>query len=155
MPIITSESSTSKSCSSLSKSYNGLIVFIVAAVVLAGCGDPDRAKLIGTWQIKAADDVADRIDASDDESSPPRMSIEFANSGTFKTTTVMGNIDRTKEGSWIWVSYDESKQTAVVKCTVGLQETDHDISWIDESVIELIPPNLAGLDMRLRFVRSK
>jgi len=135
--------------------YSRLIVFMLAVVVLAGCGDPNRAKLVGTWEIEAADNVADRIDASDDESNPPRMSIEFANAGTFKTTTVMGDIDRTKEGSWKWVSYDEANQTAVVKCKVGLQETDHDISWIDESVIELIPPNLAGLDMRLRFVRTK
>lgn len=135
--------------------YSQLLVFTLGAILLAGCGDPNRAKLIGTWEIEAADNVADRIDASDDESNPPRMSIEFASAGTFKTTTVMGDIDRTKEGSWIWVSYDESNQTAVVKCTVGLQETDHDISWIDDSVIELIPPNLAGLDMRLRFVRSK
>lgn len=139
---------------SIALSFSGLLL-----ILLAGCSDPQRQHLVGVWQIETADDVADQINASDDdakiESLPPRMTIEFTGSGQLKTTTVMGEIDRTKEGSWDVVSFDEPGKVIVIKCTIGLQETDHEVDLIDDSTIELVPPNMAGVDMKLRFTKSQ
>lgn len=128
-------------------------------ILLAGCISTEQDKLAGVWQIEQAEEIADQINASEDEANneslPPRMTIEFSNGGKLKTTTIMGEIDRTKEGSWSLVSYDETNQVSVIKCTIGLQETEHEVDWIDDNTIEIVPPNMAGVDMKLRFTKRQ
>ena len=114
-------------------------------------------KLVGTWEIEEADNVVDQIDSSEasDSADSPKMSLQFLRSGQLKTVTVMGNIDREKEGSWQFEEYDAQAETSKIKCKIGLQETTHDVRWISDDVIELIPPNMAGLDLEIRFKKRK
>lgn len=145
----------------LEKRYAGfaLVLPIAILVLLAGCTQHEQGKLVGVWQIEQASDVAEQINADEDaannEGMSSRMSIEFLSSGHLKTTTVMGEIDRIKEGSWNLVSFDKTNQISVIKCTIGLQETEHEVDWIDDNTIELVPPNMAGVDMKLRFVKRR
>jgi hypothetical protein len=60
-----------------------------------------------------------------------------------------------KTGLWEMVTYNEVDKTMFVKCKIGLQETQHEIKFIDENTIELNPPNMAGLSMKLKFQRMK
>ena len=83
------------------------------------------------------------------------MRWEFRSGGTLKTSTNMGSIQGQKEGQWEWLSFDEDDSTAKLKITIGLQVTEHEVQFLDEQTIELVPPNMAGLDLKVQFVRSK
>ena len=131
--------------------------FCLLLFLLAGCSDPNRMKLVGTWEIQEADNVADQIDSletTDPQTSAPKMSLQFLGSGQLKTVTVMGNINREKEGTWEFESFDEDSETSKITCTIGLQETSHEIRWIKDDVIELVPPNMAGVDLELQFKKK-
>ncbi len=137
-------------------------MFGICKFASAGCGNQLRAKIVGTWEIEQADKLTNRLKLQDEEQeptggepSPSRMSIQFARSGQLTTTTLIGDINRSKKGTWSLVSFDEESQTAKVDCQIGLQQTEHEIKLIDDDTIEMTPPNMAGLQMKLRFKRSR
>ncbi len=112
--------------------------------------------------MEQADKLTNRLNPENEEQeptggepSPSRMSIQFARSGQLTTTTLMGDINRSKKGTWSFVSFDEKTQTVKVDCQIGLQQTEHEIKLIDDDTIEMTPPNMAGLQMKLRFKRSQ
>ncbi len=137
--------------------FASLFAFMLAPL-LAGCGDPNRAKIIGNWEIKTADKVLRRFkdkEQNSNASTASRMRLEFRSGGTLKTSTHMGSIQGQKEGQWEWLSFDKDDSTAKLKITLGLQVTEHEVRFLDEQTIELVPPNMAGLDLKVQFVRSK
>ena len=147
--------------SMLEKGCAGFALRLSSALLLllAGCTNSEQGKLVGVWQIEQASDVTEQINVSEDEANnegmTSRMSIEFSSGGQLKTTTIMGEIDRVKEGRWDLVSFDGANQVSVIKCKIGLQETEHEVDWIDDNTIELVPPNMAGVDMKLRFIKRR
>jgi hypothetical protein len=134
-----------------------------------GCGDANRSKLVGNWDIERANRVFDRVNQSDDEmanseneSEPgdsaiaPKMQIQFLGNGSLATITHMGTMTPApKQGSWEMVSFDESSNQMKVKCVIGMQTSEHDIEFVDKDTIKLVPPNMAGLTMKIRFTRRK
>ncbi len=127
------------------------------SVLLAGCGDPNRAKIVGSWEVESPSRIARRFKETEVDSSnsnESRMSVEFRSDGVLKTRTLMGSMNRQKEGTWELLSYDESSSTMRLKCILELQETEQDVEFLDQSTIQMIPPNLAGLEMKLRFRRA-
>ena len=75
-------------------------------LALAGCtGDPDRARIVGDWEIATTDHLMGQVNAQPDDQ-PPRMLIHFYNSGYLATETNMGNISTQKQGNWKLLSYD-------------------------------------------------
>ena len=131
---------------------------IMLAPLLAGCGDPNRAKIVGIWEIETPNKVMRRFKDNESAVGEPassRMRLEFLSGGIFKTSTSMGSVQGKKEGQWEWLSFDEQHSTAKLRFTIGLQVTEHDVLFLDDESIELIPPNMAGLDMKVRFSRSR
>ena len=131
---------------------------VIACISLVGCGDVNRNKIVGTWGIEQADKVLKRIDSQseseDDSSVLPSMVIKFFRNGGLETVTKMGDVDRTKQGSWKFVSFDESTNTIQVSCDLMNQVTEHQIELVDSETIKLIPPNMAGTPMKLKFKRQ-
>ena len=133
-----------------------IICAFMLSILLAGCGDPNRSKIIGIWELESTASIASRFKDNDTESSnnnDSRMCVEFRSDGVLKTQTLMGSVDRQKEGTWTLLSFDESNSTMRLKCILGMQETEHEIELLDEDAIQMIPPNMAGVEMQLRFNR--
>ncbi len=141
-------------------------LMLLASALIAGCTDPQVAPLVGRWVLEKPNHVMDRIghdapdsgretDSTDDSNSTPRMAITFLTNGTFQTQTAMGNVNGQKNGAWQVISLDEAARKMTIRCTIGSDETDHSIELIDGSTIRLVPPNMAGLTMKMRFVRDE
>lgn len=143
--------------------FTWTFTFICVLSLLAGCDtptDPLMEKLAGTWVIKTVDSVLERVnqEVEDSEStkvSESRMTIMFSTEGVLETETKMGQLDVKKSGTWSIVSFDESKSVLNIHCTLAGQESNHRVELLDEDSIRLIPPNMAGVDMKLEFRRRK
>ena len=83
------------------------------------------------------------------------MTIRFFHSGQLETKTRMGSVDSTKTGSWELIEYDEQQQRAIVRCQLYGQETEHEIELLEDGGIRMVPPNLAGLKTKIKFVRQE
>jgi len=130
------------------------VVVLLLILVCVGCGNPDRRKLVGTWKLKHSDEIEERIAEIDDEMPASRMSLQFKSNGRLTTTTRMGSIDSNKDGTWKFVSFDEATQTMKISCTLGMQETEHEVQFLSDAKIKLAPPNMAGLNQKLEFQRE-
>jgi len=97
-------------------------------LALAGCtGDPDRARIVGDWEIATADHLMGQVNAQPDDQ-PPRMLIHFYNSGYLATETNMGNISTQKQGNWKLLSYDAQTKTAKIQCKLVDDTTNFDVT---------------------------
>ncbi len=134
-------------------------------LAVTGCsGDPDRAQIVGDWEIATADHLMGQVIAEplDSESAndsnanqPPRMLIRFYNSGYLATETNMGSISTQKQGNWKFLSYDAQTRTAKIQCKLVDDTTDFDVIVENENTLRLVPPNMAGLKKKLKFVRQQ
>ena len=141
-------------------------------LALAGCGgDPDRNRIVGDWEIATADRLIGQVNAeplstagaSDSASSTsdsvedqkPRMLIRFYYSGSLATETNMGNVSTQKYGSWKFLSYDAQTSTAKIQCKLVDDTTDFEVIVEDENTLRLVPPNMAGLRKKMKFVRQE
>lgn len=148
----------------------GLLAIVLLSV---GCGDPNRARVIGRWEIDGGDRWLDRSESEDsrqlssnrDEQAaeeiedtlpplPPRMVVKFYRSGALETETRISGSISTKSGSWQFVSFDEAEKTITIECDLTNQVTTHELFIKDENTIQMVPPNLAGLQRKLTFVRK-
>ncbi|MFT7629192.1 MAG: hypothetical protein ACI87E_000189 [Mariniblastus sp.] len=139
---------------------------ILLAGIFTGCGESNRAKIVGTWKIDQADTLTRRMDrssgsddalesqAESEEDDSAKMLIQFLGSGELRTATNIGNMNVAKEGQWIFNSFDESANCMQVSCTLKGETTNHEIEFLDESSIKLIPPNMAGTKMKLKFKKQ-
>ena len=124
-------------------------------LALAGCtGDPNRARIVGDWEIATADHLMGQVNAQPDDQ-PPRMLIHFYNSGYLATETNMGNISTQKQGNWKLLSYDAQTKTAKFQCKLVDDTTNFDVVVLDDNTLRLVPPNMAGLKTKLKFVRQQ
>ena len=130
----------------------------VFACTLSGCGDSNRNQLVGKWRIEAPEAVMQRIDQDDlsnglspETEIAERMTITFKRNGVLNTRTRMGEIDQEKTGTWKMISFDEPSRTMTISCEINLQTSEHEIAFVDENTIKLVPPNMAGLKMKSKF----
>ena len=115
--------------------------------------------LIGQWKLEKAGRISNRIgnapnEMTNDRSTEDyggRMLIVFHSSGKLETVTQMGAIDRNKTGSWELLSYDRSTRTSQVRCVLNDQTTEHEIDWLDNGNMKMVPPNMAGTLTKLEF----
>ena len=134
-------------------------------LALVGCtGDPDRARIVGDWEIATADHLMGQVNTQPDGSTdmsalatdqPPRMMVHFHNNGYLATETNMGSISTKKQGNWKFLSYDAQTRTAKIQCKLVDDTTDFDVIVQDENTLRLVPPNMAGLKTKLKFVRQQ
>lgn len=142
------------------------VLMLALLAVTTGCGDPDRARVVGRWEISSDDKVLDRIDNAtpledgsvDIEDSvaplPPRMVVQFAHFGALETKTRISNSISEKNGTWSFVSFDPTKKTAVVQCELMGQKTEHELVFDGDNTVRMVPPNMAGTTRKLKFVRK-
>jgi len=140
-----------------------LVAIGVFAGTLTGCGDSNRAKIVGTWGIERADTVLRKIESKSDgqgaqqspesESATPKMMLKFERDGMLVTTTKIGAVDQTKQGTWKFDSYDEASNEMQLSCSLMDQDSEHSVEFVDKDTIKLVPPNMAGTRMKLKFKR--
>ena len=141
-------------------------------LAIGGCsGDPQRNQIVGDWEIATADRLMGQVNpepldaasaagldpptSDSTEAQQPRMLIRFYNSGALATETNMGNVSTQKRGSWKFLSYDPETRTAKIQCKLVDDTTDFDVIVEDENTLRLVPPNMAGLKKKMKFVRQK
>jgi hypothetical protein len=135
---------------------------LVALLLLSLCGcyqDPVRAKLIGTWGIEHGARLTARVNQNPEKPGEStdlgeRMVLVFYASGSLRTNTRMGELNREKNGSWNVVKFDEEKSKMKIRCELMGQQTEHEVRFIEEDLIRLVPPNMAGTKSKLTFRRK-
>ncbi len=136
---------------------------LLASILIAGCSDPQAKRLHGEWGIASANHLSKRLGQSAEENSEtespeeretPRMRLYFQSSGKLRTITEIGKVAPIpKEGRWRLLSFDESSQRMQIECTLGQQTTEHEVRFVDPDTIELVPPNMAGTEVKVKFER--
>lgn len=134
---------------------------LLAVLMLASAGckqDPIRAKIIGTWKIEHSERLSKRVNQDDSGDEPAedlgeRMVLAFYASGSLQTKTRIGNVNREKNGSWKVIDFDEEESKMIVGCELMGQQTEHKVQFIENDLIRLVPPNMAGTKSKLTFRR--
>lgn len=134
------------------------ILFLVCmALAFSGCyQDPVRAKLAGSWKIEHGEKLSKRVNQDELDSEDPgeRMMLAFTASGSLQTKTRIGDGIREKNGSWNVVDFDEEQSVMKIQCELMGQQTEHEVRFIEEDLIRLVPPNMAGTKSKLTFRRE-
>lgn len=138
------------------------VLMLLACLLLASVGcyqDPVRAKLIGTWKIEHAEKLSRRVNQDAVEADPAediseRMVLAFYASGSLKTKTRIGDVNREKIGSWKVVHFDEEESVMKISCELMGQQTEHEVRFIENDLIRFVPPNMAGTKSKLTFRRN-
>lgn len=141
-------------------SYKGLF-WLLSFLLVMGCSQyADFDKLVGEWGIESADSLARKLkqssqnDRQEDFDSQPKMRLKFRRNGTFTTTTQLGEITPApKNGTWKLKESDPLSNNLTIEFKIRDQSTDHEVRFLDDNTIELVPPNMAGTDQKLRFRR--
>ncbi len=141
--------------------FSTLLALIVLSLwSFCGCyQDPVRAKLVGTWGIEHGEKLTERVNQSAEKSGEStdlseRMMLVFYASGSLQTNTRMGDVNREKNGSWNVVEFDEENSKMKIRCDLMGQQTEHEVRFIEEDLIRLVPPNMAGTKSKLTFRRK-
>ncbi len=152
----------SKGISEMIASRKWVGVLLILACMLAGCSSPEREMLIGQWQIEKAGKLMNRIgkgpagSPADDLATMAdnQMRLVFHRNGKLETVTQMGSIDRKKAGTWELLEFENADQTSLIRCTLNGQTTEHEIVWLANGNLKMVPPNMAGTLTKLEFRRA-
>jgi len=82
------------------------------------------------------------------------MTLDFRGGGRFYTQTSMGNIESEKQGTWRVIDFDEASSVLKINCQIDVESTEHEVEFLSEDLIQLAPPNMAGLTLKLKFRRQ-
>ena len=118
--------------------------------------------LIGQWQIEKAGKLLNRIGKGPDVSpvddlatmNDNQMLLVFHRNGKLETVTQMGSIDRKKAGTWELLEFEDADQTSLIRCILNDQTTEHEIVWLANGNLKMVPPNMAGTLTKLEFRRA-
>ena len=157
---------------------NLLLIVLLVLPALLGCKARERQRLVGEWRSQQVEDIVGQVadKAQIDEwintdklkqaagefsdklglgASVGSLKIIFHQNGKLETITDLPGINTNKQGTWDWISFDPKTRIAKIKCVLNGQETEHDVAFDSRKEIELIPPNLAGLSGKVKFVKAK
>ncbi len=157
------------------------LLTLAIGIFFSGCQNRAASKLTGRWDMlppeklddsesqtvdsnneadsrKAHDDTESLINSiGEGDESVGTMSLVFHRNGKLETFTdfPMASTGKPKVGKWKLKSWDDSGQIAILECDLFDELTETRVRFIDEDTIQLVPPNIAVLEMELRFRRSK
>jgi hypothetical protein len=158
-----------RACICVQPAHANILALVLAVVLLSGCGDPNATRLIGEWGIDTPSTVLRRLGDESRELARAevpepteilvdahKMRIQFRGNGTLTTITSMGRVTPVpKQGRWSIQSWDEVNRKMVIECTLSGQSSEHEVEFLDDSTIRLVPPNMAGLSLKVKFKRVK
>ncbi len=142
-------------------------VWSLAIVLLSvGCQSRDAQRLVGQWELVDPRALAERVNQSDEAatSSPSEerfsalgngMVVEFTSRGILTTHTQLGAIRRDKSGTWRVLATEPNQNLTRVAYSLAGDSGELSIEWIDNDTMKMVPPNMAGLSMKLTFRRRK
>ena len=160
----------------LSKMQMTVTLLLLLVFGTTGCQNEAASKLVGRWDMLPPEKISDE-DAGDTEASDEKavddtenlynsvaggeiegsMSLVFHRNGKLETFTdfPMASTGEPKVGKWSLLSWDENGQVATLRCDLFDEVTETRVTFIDDDTIQLIPPNIAVLELELRFRRKK
>ena len=83
------------------------------------------------------------------------MWLDFQANGWLETETDFPMARGRKKFRWRWLSFDEATGTARIECQREGETTTHDVVFMDDETIRLVPPNIAVLEIELVFRRAR
>lgn len=146
------------------------LLFLLATLSFAGCAPAGSTKMVGTWKLDGADelenvmnkapkptgvmgDLMEAVKSRVKNEVAASMTLEFLSGGKLKTTGVFMGANQVKEGTWKWVRSDGASE--VIWCQLGQDDpVEVSVSFVDSNTIELVPPNIAVLNRKLKFKRE-
>ena len=140
-----------------------LIGMALVSLFGSGCSQTDRVSqaLVGNWELTDSTKIAEKINQNTpsknddaDSESTSKMNLIFRSNGALETNTMMGDIKRTKSGTWKLNLSEQNGKLLSVECQLNQQITIHEIEFVNSDTIRLTPPNLAGLTTKLTFRRT-
>ena len=156
------------------------LVIVLSVTGFLGCQHEVASKLTGRWDMlppdqiapaagqatvdngtsageKATVDTEDLYDSVAGGETNGTMSLVFHRNGMLETYTdfPMASTGKPKVGKWSIVSWDKKAEVATVRCDLFDEITETKVTFIDDNTIQLIPPNIAVLEMELRFRRNQ
>lgn len=135
----------------------GKLSLLFAVGLLSGCGGELDSRLTGKWKLAQPELLAGKVgqdlatEAAELSAETPPMVIEFGAHGSLRTATRMGGIQSDKTGTWEVKSVGPPLVIAFVLAGTAAET---EIEWNGEDQIKMVPPNMAGLTMKLVFQRS-
>lgn len=135
------------------------LAIALTAALFSGCNSK-QTQLVGTWVSESAKPnpagQSSPLDAADGTEPDATNSIQlrFYRSGRLDTFTHLPNIQTQKSGKWRFISYNEVTQTAMIEFELMQQRTRHEVEFLDHNTIRLVPPNMAGLSIKMTFKRE-
>jgi len=153
-----------------------LMLAAMAVLVLSGCVNENRQKIVGSWTMIKADRLAQRVNVTPesqesnqsagsesnsdipkpDDAELPMMTLDFRSSGQLVTTTKLGKINSEKTGRWRMIKFDPPS-TMNIECYLDEQSDQSrklEVTWIDDETIRMTPPNMSGQKMKLNFKKQ-
>lgn len=124
--------------------------------LLTGCQARETARLTGEWELVDPSRLAGRINQDAPDGALPgshQMTVRFGSGGTLTTRTHMGDLWREKSGTWKVLA--SSADRTSLAFTLSGERDELEIEWIDDDTLKMVPPNMAGLTMKLTFRRKK
>lgn len=135
------------------------IFCLLVVLACCGCGDPDRQRIVGTWEMLTADALADRMTGESPKkpalegNGPSSMTLTFHRSGALTTRTRIGKIDSEKSGRWTFLGFEPPAELTIACDMEGLH-SEHLVRWTGDDIIRLTPPNMSGQKMKLDFRKT-
>ncbi len=118
----------------------------VVLVSIAGCGNSDRQKVIGTWALDVSDEAGEDLDDRVGGEEPGKMIVRFASDGSLETRTDFGMAKGNHDGTWTLISTSDDKKEFRLSCKLKDYECQTVVTFVDDQTIRMIPPNMAGLE---------
>lgn len=131
---------------------------IAIAACASGCGS-SQGRLVGTWSAELHSKQGELrevspLDIGETPAEDFSIRLAFYRDGRLDTVTKLPQIQTQKSGRWRILSFDGASQTALIECDLLQQRTQHEVEFVDARTIRLVPPNLAGLDVKLEFKKA-
>ncbi len=106
---------------------------------------------------QASEQAENLFDSVADGQATGSMSLVFHTNGRLETYTdfPMASTGKPKVGKWSVLSWDKKRQVAKLRCDLFDEITETTVTFIDDHTIQLVPPNIAVLEMELRFRRNQ
>lgn len=151
-----------------------VVLSLGGAILLAiGCQNKTANRLVGRWDMQTPDEISQSTARQSDPSlaqvadntenlfnsvadGEPKgeMSIVFHRDGKLETFTDFPMARSHKKGRWSLVAADDPTQVATVICFLNDEQTETKITFVDDNLIKLVPPNISVLRQTLLFRRN-
>ena len=134
-------------------------LLLLILVLVSGCGESLQQKLVGKWAVDSQEALIEMMDVADHASdAKPKFTLEFDRGGVFRSSVTASGHTQEKSGRWFFVEAQGDVCTVEVSINSNNFNFKGDnvlteIHFFDDDNIELVPPNMYGVEEKMSFQR--